>query len=110
MEEKKKQRNPIPAWLDAKVDQRLAAMKTVMGRDLKTPMALIMTPLSEPGPNASPLEYKYWERSCDNCGRYCSGEFSTGHVIRHEFGTQVMFVFGVCPSCKEAHPVEGNRV
>jgi hypothetical protein len=96
----------IPAWVVAKVDQRLALMADMLSRfgnpaPALAEYGLMMTPLSEPDEGATPDEYKIWDRSCDNCGRYCPGDFFTGSVTRTKWGTQIVFTFGTCPECKE---------
>jgi hypothetical protein len=93
-----------PAWLVAMADQRLALMaEKVSASSLKLyGPEIIMTPLTEPAENASNMERTRWERSCDNCGRYCKkGTFITGHVMRQLHGHAVLMTFGMCPECKE---------
>jgi hypothetical protein len=94
-----------PAWLTAKVDQRVALILEVMGAAVKgiDDYTTVMTPLTEPAEGASPAEIQRWERMCDNCGRYCGvGEdFFTGHLVRDVEGHQVVFMFGSCPRCVE---------
>lgn len=91
----------VPAWLVAKVDQRLALMDEFL-RQLEFNHELIMTPLDEPPEGASEAQFRKWDRTCDNCGRYCKGRFYTGNVVRELHGKQVVITFGVCPRCKEA--------
>lgn len=93
----------VPAWVIAKVDQRLALMDEVLGPAVAglDEYAAVMTPLTEPGENATPAEMLRWERACDNCDRYCRDEFYTGHYRVEHKGTKVIFTFGSCPACKD---------
>ena len=93
-----------PAWLTAKADQRLALMadglKDVKIEDVNT---VLMTPLTEPPENATALEIKVWDRSCDNCNLYvmANSPFYTGAVKRELHGLEVILTYGVCSSCKD---------
>lgn len=89
-----------PSWLTAKVDQRLALMEDHIPME-SVGDALIVSMLTEPPPNATPEQMEVWERSCDNCGKHCPGDFYTGHVSRTLHGKPVRITFGVCPSCKD---------
>lgn len=94
-----------PPWLLAKVDQRLALIRPGLElAELMGDTTVVMTTLTEPPPNATPEQAKRWDRTCDCCGEYCPTTLWTGHVQRVEFGSQVIIVFGVCPTCKERHP------
>jgi hypothetical protein len=89
-----------PAWLTARVDQRLALMSDSA---LDAASAnLVLTPLTEPDEDASPAVRQRWDRTCDNCRRYCPDDepFFTGNLVRTWRGTPVIVVFGVCPDCK----------
>jgi hypothetical protein len=88
-----------PAWITAKVDQRLALMAEA-GIDAFKDTELVMTPLAEPSKGCTDAEYRRWDRTCDNCGAYCPRQFFTGHVVRRWRGVQVIFSFGVCLGCK----------
>lgn len=91
----------LPAWLTAKVDQRLAMFEQVLGGQLEQ-LHIVMAPLSEPDEDASPEEFEQWDRTCDNCGRYCKEplEFYTGGVVRYlKDGQPVHLTFGVCKDC-----------
>lgn len=94
-----------PAWLIAKVDQRLAqmsqAMDTPEGRFALSLTDIVLTPLAEPPEGATPLEFERWDKTCDNCGKHCPTSLYTGHVMRLHLGTRVNLTFGVCPECKE---------
>lgn len=96
-------KEPEPAWLLAKVDQRLALMKEALGelgiRRLKSYTGVIITPVSEPAEDASLAEYERWEHSCDNCGKYCPDSMWTGTVERELSGARVYISFGACPTC-----------
>lgn len=94
---------PEPTWLVSKIDQRLALMEEHMGNAADVPAQVVMTPLTEPGEDATKEDFERWERTCDNCGRYCppDSEFYTGHSVRMRGEVQVIFMFGVCPDCKE---------
>lgn len=90
-----------PAWLLAKVDQRLALMKQVLApaeREL-TNYGVIMTPLTEPREGATAKEMAHWDNACDNCDRYVPDTIVTGSVIRRLFGLKVNITFGACPEC-----------
>ena len=95
---------PEPAWLTAKVDQRLAEIKEPMlaAANVSEP-TIIATYLAEPDHEPSPDEIDLWERTCDRCDTYIpdDGEFYTGHVVREVEGRQVMLTFGVCAPCKD---------
>jgi hypothetical protein len=94
----------IPAWLTAKVDQRLALMEEMAGElpSLANDKTLIMTPLTEPREGATQAEFEIWNRTCDNCGKDCTGlDFYTGHMVRLWKGAKLMFTFGVCTECRE---------
>jgi hypothetical protein len=94
-----------PAWLLAKVDQRLALMKDKLdspeGRLALSVMDVVLTPLVEPPEGSTKEQFERWDRTCDNCGKYCPTTLFTGHVIRQFMGTKVNMMFGVCPECKE---------
>lgn len=100
-----------PAWLTAKVDQRLAFMAEQFGAAgttdqmieafLKAQPTVLFTPLTEPPENATDAEFERWDRTCDNCGKHCTGRFFTGSVVREKWDTQVIFMFGTCETCKE---------
>jgi hypothetical protein len=93
----------LPAWLTAKVDQRLALVEESIGNaDLAT-TSIVMTPLLEPHPTAPALTWARWDRTCDSCLVYCpdTEAFYTGHVVRAlRNGTQVCITFGVCEICR----------
>jgi len=92
-----------PAWLTAKIDQRLARMTESLDVDINelTNFALLL--LTEPPDDASPEEVARWEYTCDNCGTYCPEPvpFFTGHSIRFLGPTQVAITYGICGPCKE---------
>ena len=91
-----------PPWLAAKIDQRMALLEQAVGNKTLD-VSLVMTPLTEPREGASDAEHQRWDRSCDNCGRYCppAADFYTGHVVRFlSNGTRVYISFGVCINCK----------
>lgn len=92
-----------PAWLTAKADQRLALMASghTPVQISKVTASIIMLFLSEPPPDSTPADYATWERSCDNCGRFCPGTFYTGVVKRELHGMEVVITYGVCPDCKD---------
>jgi hypothetical protein len=100
-----------PAWLTAKVDQRLAFMAEQFGATgttdqmieafLKAQPTVVFTPLTEPPENATPVQFAQWDHTCDNCGKLCPHQLYTGSVTREKWGTQVIFMFGACAECKE---------
>jgi hypothetical protein len=97
----------LPAWLDAKVDQRLAMVDQAMPVVGLAGPSLIVTPLAEPPEGATRRDYDRWERTCDCCGKYCpypKENFYTGHVQRtSKAGLPVIISFGIC----EEHRFDG---
>lgn len=97
----------LPAWLSAKVDQRMALVDqhvTPAALTMSGKLPLILTPLTEPSPLASDTVLSQWDRTCDCCGRFCPDEvdFYTGQVQRTtKGGVLVIMFFGVCE--KHAH-------
>jgi hypothetical protein len=96
---------PEPVWLTTKIERRLDVIRDgMMAAARNTGAQFVMTYLDEPDPGATDAERDRWERTCDNCGRYCppDGEwdFWTGHVVREIDGRQVMIAFGVCAVCR----------
>lgn len=94
-----------PAWLKAAVDQRLALMDEGIGIKTMASMAganVVFTFLTEPSENAGPLEVKYWEYACDNCGKYSKTDVTTGTVVLDHDGTNVVVQFGACSACRAA--------
>lgn len=87
----------LPAWLVAAADQRV----TLIERQDLPVGGVILTPLKEPGPNATLEELAKWERSCDACGADCTDAlFWTGRLMRSTSkDQQVIMTYGVC----EAH-------
>ena len=100
-----------PAWLVAKVDQRLALMQQATGGpglfELDDKTVVLLT-LTEPGPGATPADFERWDKTCDNCGHYCPSSLYTGHVTREWGKIQAIITFGVCPSCKEVSDRESR--
>lgn len=90
-----------PAWLLAKIDQRIALFTDRMPEDLVKPYGIVMTPLTEPRPGATVEEMERWERTCDNCDIYVpEGQvFYTGHSSRVIHGKQAIVTFGACARC-----------
>ena len=89
-----------PAWLSAKVDQRIAFMLEKTGGNFP-PEAILATPLTEPEDGQ---DFDKWDRSCDNCGRYVpEGEpFHSGTCVRFiEAGNRALISFGACDTCWE---------
>ena len=94
-------------WLQAKVDQRLALMQSMIGSVGTVKMlgpTAVFTPLTEPPEGASNLEFTRWDHTCDNCGTYDPARFQTGHVQRKWHGIDVIIAFGVCHRCKMEGP------
>jgi hypothetical protein len=98
---------PEPAWLSAKVDQKLALMSEVFSLmpDKLVEKSLseydtMLTPLTEPKEGATPADFERWDSTCDNCGAYCPGTLFTGQVLRLKWNTKIIFMFGVCKTCK----------
>lgn len=91
-----------PPWLLAKVDQRVAEMKDaissskafeILGADM------LVMPLSEPREGATRQQMQMWEKTCDNCEKYCPGGLNTGFVRREWDGHPLQIFFGACPRC-----------
>lgn len=90
-----------PAWLTAKIDQRVALVEQELARGRHSSANVVFVMLTEP-PDDSEQEAARWERTCDNCGKDCTdSDFYTGHVIRElRDGRKVFIGFGVCPNHK----------
>jgi len=90
-----------PAWLTAKIDQRIAMMKDVLGPAVEgfADYNVVMTPLTEPPEGASEVAVAMWDGSCDNCGRFCPTLLWTGKSEREVAGVRVVITFGACPQC-----------
>lgn len=104
-----------PPWLTAKVDRRLAELKAGGAFEIAIDQApIIMTYLDEGDAKMSPQARQQWERTCDNCGRYCPEvggmAFYTGHAMRLVDQRQVLMTYGVCDDCRpqEDPNQEGN--
>lgn len=87
----------LPAWLQAKIDQRMALVADAVP---SADWPVIVTPLTEADENATPLQRQQWDRTCDACGKHCPyprEDFYTGHVQRtREDGVLVLMFYGVC--------------
>jgi hypothetical protein len=92
----------LPAWLTAKVDQRMALVDqyvTPATLMLSGQLPLIVTPLAELDEHATEEARAQWERTCDCCGKHCPDpeKFFTGQVQRTTHGgVLVVMFFGVC--------------
>lgn len=90
----------LPAWLSAKVDQRLALIdQHAAPAALAHQFPLILTPLAEPDEHATAADRAKWERTCDCCSKHCPWpvKFYTGHVQRElPSGVLVVMTYGVC--------------
>lgn len=98
-----------PAWLSAKVDQRIAFMLDKSGGWFPEG-AVIATPLVEPEENATKEEVDRYERTCDNCGAFVPEGtlFFTGTSSRTlASGHQVLVFFGACDQCAEGMKADG---
>lgn len=92
-----------PAWLTAKVDQKIQLVKEPMLAAARANNAgIVMTFLDEGRAEMTDEERERWERTCDRCQTYVpdEGEFWTGHVVREVEGQQVMMAFGLCGPCR----------
>lgn len=100
-----------PAWLNAKIDQRLAAFDAIMG-DLTVLLAkvtgagIVVTGLTEPEPGQ---DIKVWDETCDCCGTHVPGELHDGLVKREHRGLTWEIFYGVCPSCLEGMRRDAER-
>ena len=93
----------LPAWLAAKVEARVALIAAgVTAAARETDAQVVMTYLDEGKAEMTDEERRRWERTCDNCQRYCpdEDEFYTGHVVQMIDGRQVLIAFGVCGICR----------
>jgi len=97
--------HPMPPWLTAKVESRLAELAFAAGLDpaLLADKPIIMTTLTEPEEDTKEA-VDVWERTCDKCGRYIpeNGEemFYTGQIMQELLGRPVLIMFGVCDRCR----------
>lgn len=90
-----------PAWVQAAVDQRIAAMKPFLAEIKKFPeRTVILTPLSEPPDEADDHARLLWERTCDCCNYFVPPErkFFTGHMEHEMTDKNIVLVLtlGVC--------------
>lgn len=101
---------PTPPWLDAKADQLLAKVRREAGltpdalkrAGYSGPRNVVMMPLTEPKEGSSPKQRDRWERTCDNCGRYCphpAVPFGTGILVRDWEGVRILIGYGACRRC-----------
>lgn len=93
-----------PAWLIAKIDQRLAELDTLTGNVLPALVklqdyAMVLLPLSEPAEGACSVERERWEHTCDHCGKYGPGTMRCGHVEKLHREIPVVVTLGACPEC-----------
>lgn len=91
-----------PAWLIEAVTERMAKDQAVLANAMAaTQSNIVMVFLSEPAEDTPPEERERWERTCDNCGRYCPDEeqFFTGLVHMPLGNGHVEVTFGACPDC-----------
>lgn len=89
-----------PAWLTAKVDQRLALMADMIWQpDVLTGYVAVVTTLTEPAEGCGPHEYAQWDKSCDNCGKYCPATGLDGTVRRELMGVTVEVAYRMCRQC-----------
>lgn len=90
----------LPAWLAAKVDQRMALVNEHVKIPANAGVPLVVTPLTEVPDDAPARLRKQWDRTCDACGKYCPyprEDFYTGHVQRRaDAGVLVVIFYGVC--------------
>lgn len=91
---------PLPAWAIAKVDQKLALMESTL--PLLPKAAAIVTALTEPPEDATPEQFKTWNRTCDCCETYVppASTFYTGQLLYTHNGQRIHFSFGICEMCK----------
>jgi Pyruvate/2-oxoacid:ferredoxin oxidoreductase delta subunit len=97
---------PEPPWLTAKIDQRISVIRAGGAFDIASEQQpIIATFLDEGDHEMTEKERVKWERTCDNCGRYCPDggmAFYTGHAGRIVNGRQVLLAYGVCDDCRLA--------
>jgi hypothetical protein len=91
-----------PRWLTTAADLRIGFMLEQMGGDVPEGYPFILTPLTEPPEHFTDEERERWERTCDNCGKFCpeDTEFYTGAIGREVTeDTRIEIMFGACPAC-----------
>lgn len=91
-----------PPWLLAKIDQRVAAFKAEISAKKAVNISdydTLVMPLTEPPEGATRQRIQMWERTCDNCGRFCPGGLNAGHAHREWDGLPVLVFFGACNTC-----------
>lgn len=95
-----------PPWMDALIDQRIAAFKEGIGGDdgltrLHVSNTVVVTPLVEP-PADTEESRKVWDETCDGCGKYVPGKLYDGEVTERVGPILVHMFYGVCGDCREA--------
>lgn len=94
-----------PAWLVAAIDQRVTLMVNAVGGTLPPEKDVIFTHLNEPpeGEAATKADFARWDRTCDNCGRFCEPQdpFYVGTATETVQNATVVISYGVCRDCKE---------
>lgn len=87
-----------PAWLTAAADQRVAFMAETLGPGVAFLKGynVVVTPLTEPDPGC---QTQQWDKTCDNCGRYCPDGLVANSVQRDLNGVKIQVVFGACSRC-----------
>lgn len=90
-----------PAWLIAKIDQKVELLKRTLKSQAFGQFQVAVTPLVEPPEGASDEAFKQWEQTCDNCGAFVPNDLWSGAATRELHGMQVVIMYGVCTRCKE---------
>lgn len=92
-----------PAWLTAKVDQRIAEVREhLAGLANADLFDVIMIQLTELDDTATAWQRQHWEFACDNCREFHPRDL---RCSRYEkvIGDQTFVVcFGACPACWDA--------
>jgi hypothetical protein len=92
----------VPAWLVAAADQRIEHMVSHIDLDLLKVenFAIITMPLTEPGiPPGQPMEYEVWDKSCDNCRKFCPDHLFTTALSIERNGVKILVMVGACEQC-----------
>jgi hypothetical protein len=90
-----------PAWLLAKTDQKLADMRDNLTADRLAGFKAVLIPLFDPAPGVDDTGGGRWDRTCDNCGKYCPDgtPYFVGQTKREMHGKSVFLTFGACSEC-----------
>lgn len=89
-------------WVVPMVNAFMAEHQVELANAMKaTSSNIVVTFLNEPADSATPEEREKWERTCDNCGRYCPDDeqFYSAMALRPLLNGRVEITFGSCLGC-----------